>query len=117
MDARFCLPLLVLLSATASQAAAPDFPFSTPDHRDWWRREVPRGRPLDADVHNSLTSGLAKLAAPDWGAALAEPGRMSIWDLGVDAGGLRHVGFRGDRRFKNGTDPGEWEGTLVFNPA
>jgi hypothetical protein len=74
------------------------------------------GGPLDTDVHNSLRSGLAKLAAPDWGGALAQPERMSVWDLGVDADGLRHVGFRGQRRFEKGTDPAEWEGTLVFKP-
>src|SRR5262245_41523905 len=106
--ARHWLALLVFLGVCPALAAVPDFPFRTPDRPDWWRREVPRGRLLDADLQDSLMAAAASLPMPDWGRALSQPGHMSVWDLGADADGFRHVGFRGNRRFEKGEDPREW---------
>ena len=116
MTSMLGLTAIVLLAAASSDPVLPDFPLGLPDRPDWWRREVPRGRPVDANLEKSLTAAFGTLPTRDWGRALAEPGGMSLWDLGASADGLRHVGFRGYRRFTNGADPGEWEGILVFNP-
>lgn len=111
MSLRLELATLLLLTAVPSQAALPEFPFRLPDRLDWWRREVPRGRPVDPELEVSLGVAFAALPPREWGRALADSGRRSLWDVGLDEGGLRYVGFRGNRSFRQGEDPGEWEGS------
>src|SRR5687767_14962020 len=102
MTSMLGLAAIVFLAAALSEPVLPNFPLGLPDRPDWWRRDVPRGRPVDPDLRRSLTSVFATVPVRDWGRALAEPGRMSLWDLGAGADGLRHLGFRGYRRFANG---------------
>ena len=112
-----CVAALIVLAAVPpAEPALPDFPLRVPDRPEWWRRQVPAGRPLDFNLERSLEAALATHVPPDWGRALATPERMSLWDLGVGRDGLRHLGFRGHRRFDEGADPAEWEGTLRLNP-
>jgi hypothetical protein len=112
-----CVATLVLLAAgPAAEPALRDLQLRVPDRPEWWRREVAGGRPLDPNLERGLRTALATLAAPDWGRALTQPERMTLWDLGAGSNGLRHVGFRGHRRFEDGMDPAEWEGMLLLNP-